>query len=160
MIGHEEEQRYFVDEFKRPILYYRARSAAKLMISIPNGAVGVYDHRDNALLTGGTIPDTATPTREGVLFASRPLIDDMNNPHNHRIDYTQYQNPLNPSLPANFGQAPSQKEINALPFDAYIIDPKSSVGVPKPVNPSSFLLISAGPDGFYGTKDDVKNWGN
>ena len=49
-------------------------------------------------------------------------------------------------------------EKGALPFDAYIIDPKSTVAA-RPVNPSTFLLVSAGADGIYGTKDDVKNWG-
>jgi len=159
MTGHEEEQRFFVDEFKRPILYYRARSAAKRMITVPNSFAGVYDHRDNAMLTGGSIHGSGG--RTGVLFASRPLIDDSGNPHNHRIDTTQYQtNPNDLSLPASFGQAPSLKENNPLPFDAYIIDLKSSVAVPRPVNPSTFLLVSAGADGYYGTKDDVKNWGN
>lgn len=148
---HEAEQRFFVDEFKRPILYYRARSAAKNMITDPNGAIGVYDHRDNSLLTGGIEPGTTSAVRTGVQFSSNPH---RSGPIYHRIDMTRYDGVT------NFGIDPGNGDNGALPFDAYIIDPKSSAGVPKPVNPSSFLLISAGPDGYYGTKDDVKNWGN
>ena len=51
-------------------------------------------------------------------------------------------------------------------FARYIIDrnmwtslsPDSNVSQPmRPVNADSFLLISAGPDGLYGTNDDVSN---
>lgn len=149
LVDHEKEQRFFVDEFKRPILYYRARSAARNMITDPNGAIGIYDHRDNSLLTGGVEPGTKSAVRSGVQFTSQP--------HRagafHRINTTRFDGD------ANFGIAPATGDKGALPFDAYIIDPKSTVTA-RPVNPSTFLLISAGADGYYGTKDDVKNWGN
>ena len=45
-----------------------------------------------------------------------------------------------------------------LGFAAFILDPSVSAR-PAPYNPDRFLLISAGPDGLFGTKDDVRNWG-
>jgi len=46
-------------------------------------------------------------------------------------------------------------------FTLYIHDHKSeqaSAGPVKPVNPDTYLLISAGPDGIYGTNDDINNF--
>ena len=44
-------------------------------------------------------------------------------------------------------------------FYEYIADPKVSTPAIKwPSNPESYLLISAGPDGRYGTKDDICNF--
>lgn len=42
-------------------------------------------------------------------------------------------------------------------FYDYIADPKVTT-VQWPSNPDSYLLISAGPDGLYGTKDDICNF--
>ena len=56
--------------------------------------------------------------------------------------------------------------INRETFARYIVDRKiyssireaSGAGFPlRPVNADTFLLISAGPDGRYGTSDDVSN---
>lgn len=44
-------------------------------------------------------------------------------------------------------------------FYEYIRDPKIDVRA-WPYRPDSYLLISAGPDGLYGTGDDICNFGN
>jgi type II secretory pathway pseudopilin PulG len=44
------------------------------------------------------------------------------------------------------------------PFYRYIRDPKVTQ-YNWPYRPDSYLLISAGPDGLYGTEDDVRNFG-
>jgi len=44
-------------------------------------------------------------------------------------------------------------------FYDYIRDPKAA-GRPWPYRPYSYLLISAGADGLYGTSDDIRNFGN
>jgi len=44
-------------------------------------------------------------------------------------------------------------------FYNYIRDPKVTIR-PWPYRPDSYLLISAGADGLYGTKDDICNFGN
>jgi len=43
-------------------------------------------------------------------------------------------------------------------FYEYIRDPK--VTIPWPYRPDSYILISAGADGFYGTDDDIRNFGD
>jgi prepilin-type N-terminal cleavage/methylation domain-containing protein len=46
-------------------------------------------------------------------------------------------------------------------FYEYIRDPKIPVTQrPWPYRPDSYILISAGADGFYGTQDDICNFGN
>jgi len=44
-------------------------------------------------------------------------------------------------------------------FYEYIRDPKI-VAKPTPYNPASYILISAGADGTYGTPDDIRNFGD
>jgi len=44
-------------------------------------------------------------------------------------------------------------------FYNYIRDPKVAAN-PWPYRPDSYLLISAGSDGLYGTRDDICNFGN
>ena len=44
-------------------------------------------------------------------------------------------------------------------FYDYIRDPKVSDRHPWPFRPDSYLLISAGMDGLYGTEDDIRNFG-
>jgi type II secretory pathway pseudopilin PulG len=44
-------------------------------------------------------------------------------------------------------------------FYDYITDPKISAR-PWPYRPGSYILISAGVDGLYGTGDDIRNFGN
>jgi hypothetical protein len=47
------------------------------------------------------------------------------------------------------------------PFYSYIEDKKVDIsisGISRPYNPKSFILISAGFDGIYGTKDDITNF--
>lgn len=45
-------------------------------------------------------------------------------------------------------------------FYRFICDPKMTVpNVPWPYRPDSYILISAGPDGLYGTEDDICNFG-
>lgn len=44
-------------------------------------------------------------------------------------------------------------------FYDYIRDPKITAK-PWPYRPDSYILISAGADGLYGTSDDIRNFGN
>jgi type II secretory pathway pseudopilin PulG len=44
-------------------------------------------------------------------------------------------------------------------FENYIADPKITAR-PWPYRPDSYILISAGADGLYGTSDDICNFGN
>jgi prepilin-type N-terminal cleavage/methylation domain-containing protein len=59
---------------------------------------------------------------------------------------------------AQFGKTPHTL-VDSTTFAAFIRDPSVSAR-PAPYNADRFLLLSPGPDGAYGTRDDVKNWGN
>jgi hypothetical protein len=60
------------------------------------------------------------------------------------------KHPLDVSAPAGY----------AVDFYDYIRDPRVQVqNRPWPYRPDSYILISAGPDGLYGTADDIRNFG-
>jgi prepilin-type N-terminal cleavage/methylation domain-containing protein len=129
--GHLGEQKVFADLFNSPILYYKARKAARQMLTV-GASVGIYDHNDNVALTS---------------FAGSDHV--IANPF-----------PV-PPHPGYMSPADS--------FDSFIIDRKASgcdennpaicvQNPPIPYRPQDFLLIAAGPDGKWGTKDDVTNW--
>jgi hypothetical protein len=48
--------------------------------------------------------------------------------------------------------------MHPLDFYSYIRDPKVLARA-WPYRPDSYILISAGPDGLYGTNDDIRNFG-
>jgi prepilin-type N-terminal cleavage/methylation domain-containing protein len=49
---------------------------------------------------------------------------------------------------------------NVTQFYEYIRDPKVPGDRAWPYRPNSYILISAGADGLYGTNDDIRNFGN
>lgn len=55
-------------------------------------------------------------------------------------------------------QRPHEKFEGLADFYEYIRDPKITAR-PWPYRPDSYILISAGADGFYGTPDDIRNFG-
>jgi type II secretory pathway pseudopilin PulG len=59
-----------------------------------------------------------------------------------------------PSLPTPVNPLYGNAEV----FCDYITDPKVTTIKWWPSNPESYLLISAGPDGLYGTGDDMGNF--
>jgi prepilin-type N-terminal cleavage/methylation domain-containing protein len=52
----------------------------------------------------------------------------------------------------------AQRQVHPLDFYNYIRDPKVAARA-WPYRPDSYLLISAGADGLYGTNDDIRNFG-
>ncbi len=130
-------QTVFVDAFDGPILYYRARKGARKMIYDPNQspeAVGVYDHRDNEILTS---------------------FKDANNPH--KIAQTNYDED-DSYIPAEntFDRFILDEKASKIDRDAN--GKITRVMRAVPVKPKDYLLISAGADGAFGTDDDVTNW--
>lgn len=113
-----------------PILYYKANSPQKTIR-------GIYDVFDD----------------DGVVLA-KEQDDHMKHPG---AAAGWIFNPL--GTPANayeffYGTADPTDGVLG-----YIQDPKV-MGRPWPYRPDSYLLISAGADGFYGTDDDIRNFGN
>ncbi len=151
-----------VDAFDQPILYYAANTHGRTTNMLedehlapgeeyPGGpqreGVPFYFHQDNEGFTG----TSSDPAEEGELgwdFGGRPK--------GHAIGESGAQ------LPA----ADVVRSINRETFARYIVDRKiyQSVALSptataplRPVNADGYLLISAGPDGRYGTNDDVNN---
>ena len=134
----------FVDPWDMPILYYRANSALFRMTSESNKP-GIFRQEDNGIITGtqnGIVNSTGIDFGAGPVSASGPL---------HSI--TEAKSPL-----------PTEKVdviLEATEYDhsfaRFIVTPKKKAR-PTPINKDSYLLISAGADGRYGTDDDITNW--
>ncbi len=151
---------FYVDSFNRPILYYAANATAKPPFTTGSGSsnlvLGKYDASDNAYLTGLDSDNGFTPVSGGLDGWS--LTGEQ---------ATGFLHPL-----GRFKDAQTDVDDNKWPaalesFQAYIADrnvfdstvrASDSKGRISPHKPDSFILISAGKDGLYGTGDDVKNF--
>ncbi len=114
-----------------PVLYYRANTLSKTIIPPALPNLRIYNVEDNhALIALGTVKN--------------------NRPH-----------PLNG--PADTRPSPWDREPQYENFYRYIRDTKFLAPPAMkqwPYRPESYILISAGVDGFYGTPDDIRNFGN
>lgn len=129
---------FYTDNFGRPILYYRARRAAPVMVTNPGNEIGIYDQRDNQAFTGsiagivGTGLDFGAGTNHTIATSSHPSVD--------------------PAV-SDLVNDPAYVDT----FEQFIWD--STVTARNvPNRRETYLLISAGPDAIYGTGDDVTNW--
>ncbi len=173
----------FADRFPTPmpILYLRARTGAKGVLSdgtIPdavNGGVALYqyDLRDitpytynNKQLTCIGLPSPGTWSLTNI-YHDLSGLGAVNYPPAPVSNYTQ--SPIVPAGPPNGNQGAKQTVclpdgfsyfvnasiVPALPTKAS--DP-NYYGRPRAVD--QFILISAGPDGIYGTTDDITSFGD
>ncbi|MCX5646778.1 MAG: type II secretion system protein [Phycisphaerae bacterium] len=126
-----------------PILYYRANPASKVLVPGPGESAAqpegrVYNARDNrALVSLGILADNDKP-----LAARR----------RHKLD------PVYPLDGAEMGRLTNPSDMFPYFYQLYIRDFKVQAR-PWPHRPDSYLLISAGADGIYGTNDDIRNFG-
>lgn len=137
---------FFIDSFRFPILYYAANAAEQTNAVWKGGVPGVYDPSDNSQFTGGASGDGRYPSAEnGWLLTSS------------RVDHAFKVN----------GFIDSKTQPAAESFAGQIYDTKifkttqrggSGPGRVWPRNPDTFLLISPGVDGRYGTADDIRNY--
>jgi prepilin-type N-terminal cleavage/methylation domain-containing protein len=139
------QQHVLIDKFGFPILYYAANTA---LTTTPNAPIaswdgskpGIYTFNDNAIFTGQC---------KGTLCRFPWW------------DFGEGEHPLK-----DFGAAdpPTRETIENNPhsFPYYILDKNAFQATEKrsavPYRRDSFLLISPGRDGLYGTLDDVKNF--
>lgn len=126
----------FLDAFGAPILYWRADAAGRALadstVVLPSGAArGVYHARDNmALVWTGS---------DRVL-----LTDGSGVGKEHRLNlYPSEYTVANPPLPGYF-----ESYIRNEGVDARL----------APMRADTYLLVSPGPDGAYGTADDIANF--
>jgi type II secretory pathway pseudopilin PulG len=142
----------FADSFGHPILYYRARRAARAIIPLPTGAPptpGVYDPIDNASIVGD-LAEGGGQVVEGLQFRVGL---------GHKLAKVQRDLQANDD-PRVFDPTAGgiYRTNHAESFERFIWDSKVT-GRITPVNKDTFILISAGPDASYGTADDVTNFG-
>jgi type II secretory pathway pseudopilin PulG len=113
-----------------PILYYKATPSYKTIVAPADPQNRTYNSRDNIKLIGlGRLTDAMGAAGTRRLHPLDPL-------------YTQ----------VNLQDPP------AVDFYDYIRDP-TVTSMRWPYRPDSYILISAGPDGLYGTPDDIRNFG-
>lgn len=150
----------FLDAWDQPILYYKANPNAKYIadegrVNAGGSAVeyneaggryapsGIYNLFDNAIITGGG-------TGPGMDFgAGRAHFSPDRNATNPR--------PMlgNPTVSPTNSAFESQNRPGS--FVRHIFNPSISA-VATPHRPDSFILLSAGADGLFGTADDVANF--
>ena len=136
----------FLDAFGFPVLYWRADPAGKRWVDkTTDGTIatagadrGIYHWTDNASLLSNTVP-----TGSG-----NPLRTDGGT--GHRLGW--------PSTgTGNWSWTPSSNVPSDGSFPAWIIDRQVQARIAS-LRPDSYLLISPGADGVYGTTDDITNF--
>lgn len=140
-----KDEPMFVDPWGHPILYYKASPSSRRITGF-NQNRGIYWQEDNAVITGseGGLIDT-----EGLDFGAGGdehnafhLIHDVKDVKPTQVERERFDSDGDP-----FEHT----------FAAFILDRKVAAR-PTPVNKDSYLLISAGADGVYGSRDDMVNW--
>ncbi len=132
----------FVDPWDTPVLYYRANNSASRVLG-STARSGIYWLEDNGPVTG--VKD-GLYAAEGIDFGSGKL-----NGRFHDMNDAWQPEPTD-----KYDDILQKKELDGSFFG--VIWDRSVRVRPTPVNPDSYLLISAGPDIRYGTADDVVNW--
>ncbi len=137
--------RVFRDKFGWPILYYRASPIANQNTPIihttdaapyDHHGDGVYDGHDNEVFTSYAVP----PARcHRIYDANDPLLT------------TSYTNRV--SLNHRFAEF-----IRSIRATTYNTTNPQNIEWPRPVRSDTFILLSAGKDGIFGTLDDVANF--
>jgi prepilin-type N-terminal cleavage/methylation domain-containing protein len=148
------------DSFGWPILYYKANPRAQMPFwnSATSGDTGgVYDQLDNVAFTGGTSDSGhAQPSSQGYWdFASSGMRHGLGffGPDQNTYN-TNAASVESTALPSG---SPAYKGKS---FVDYLHDHKvhDTGGMVRSVLPETFLLISPGKDGIYGTEDDANNF--
>ncbi len=134
----------FLDAWDHPILYYKSSPGSNRMLA-DGTTPGIYRQADNNIITGGD----GTLTEPGLDFGSG-LNADFGGFH----ALVKKAGGPDPTVTVDAFVADVQYDNS---FAKFILDAKTK-GRITPVQKDSYLLISAGPDGIYGTTDDITNW--
>lgn len=141
----------FRDKFGWPLLYWRASTTATQntpIIQTMNLQVGdgVYDGLDNIKFTSYNM------ARHAIRDADQPLPDNCQS----GLGPGYGADTLDPDGPD--GPMPSAFAEFIRSFRATTFDNAGDILCPRPVKSDSFIILSAGKDGLYGTLDDVANF--
>jgi len=149
---------FFVDAYGLPIVYYAASTYAKKPFTTGTVAdlkYGRYDQSDNAGFTGN---DTGDGRNDAIQEGLNPYGDAEPLGHASNVIY----HPLG-ILGYDLGSPnaePDPKTFADVIMDWNIFEANrvsDTEGRVWPHNADSFILISPGKDGLWGTKDDVSN---
>ncbi len=135
----------FLDSFSQPILYYRANTAGNVMAELrhpsdPADNQGIYTLEDNIRITGD---ESRLGTFPGMDFGGGYIETAGAVPFHHM---------------AKIGMASDRRSLDSgvsRSFAHTIWNADATVGggtILKPHRPDAFILISAGPDGIFGSR--------
>jgi len=136
----------FLDAFDQPILYYRANIGMPAFCGYGVQGVfntGIYDMGDNAHFTGlraskANLPGYDIGAGKGHFSSRDPSTNVFISPATGLLD-------------------PTKRDLHKGTFGYTVINPNSGT-VLRPHNAETFILLSAGPDGLFGTEDDIANF--
>jgi prepilin-type N-terminal cleavage/methylation domain-containing protein len=150
-LKYATNQLFFEDPWDAPVLYFRANRAGQRMVSKKGGPAGVYSQEDNAIITGC---EDGEVIEDGLDFGAGKLQSPgADKARLHALSLAKSPDATVPVADLFDVSKPDWADT----FARFVADPKVLVK-PTPSRPDSYLLISAGPDGRYGTEDDVTNW--
>ncbi len=135
------------DSFNSPILYYRANPRARWGFcydGVDEDEAGTYRLKDNQIITGSDLGDR----KEGWDFADVGAT---------AAGSRQYHWLKELGLGANQGVLDTSKQRTFARF-MHSDSAMRSMDKLKARNPETFILITAGKDGRFGTQDDVANF--
>ncbi len=152
--GPYTDRAVIIDVFSSPMLYYRANSRSRVPFGDVYADGGIYNHEDNAEITGGQVTTGAT-------IADHPSWDFVFTNSRHGVGAYAAATPVTttnitspPPTPAAGNPYKGKTFVNFLHSENTL----ETGNVIKPLNPETFLLMSAGNDGVFGTDDDVSNF--
>lgn len=152
-IGESDAERdfpMFQDAFGNPILYWRADPAASQIAmqqlnTFDPDKQGIYRYDDNRILL-------EKEGNQSALSLSRFMDDKAHPIGSSNNDWDE----ANLRSPTKYKDLYKPDEYQNT-FVKYIAD-LNVRAKPTPQNRDTFLLVSPGPDGLYGTKDDIANF--
>jgi len=174
----------FIEQRKGPYLELSTTNAFRLGTSGPGRLDGLFDYStlaSSAPLDPRTfvfcdvfgVKPIIVPRRSGRVIAGAPVLYYRANTSSKNIDAGSFEDRIynvrdnvpivtlrrlaDWKKPFQFRRQHRFEDSNY--FYEYIRDPKVQ-GRPWPYRPDSYILISAGADGLYGTSDDIRNFGN
>jgi hypothetical protein len=133
---------FIVDTFGYPVLYYVANPQAKLPFTdVESNRPGVYTQWDNTPFTGSD---------NGTIVGL-----DLGGGTTHPMYSVGW------SVTGGINARPQEPSFAAAVYDRGLFEQQTNAageGKVWPYRPDTFLIISAGKDGLYGSSDDVTNF--
>jgi prepilin-type N-terminal cleavage/methylation domain-containing protein len=151
-----------VDAFGYPILYYAAnarlaerKDVLVYLASFMGAKPGIYTMTDNALFTGAYSTSRLFDPWDFNLVLDGGA-DDLTNPYYKLCKFGEHDPPTADTLKTD------EQDGKIYTFPYYILNKNawqvSQKQTALPYRSDSYLLITAGRDGNFGTKDDVTNF--